>query len=154
MKTAADASLSSRMPSRATLALALLLATFSVGACGSEDPELIPQSRASELSATVDEIVVYETVEAPVTSGPLLAAAVNAPLQAVIFASPSAGPGPLRVAEPVHLQRSTAPSPPALGLVPRARATRTWPDNGQSRVTPDPAGRAPPAWVSWSGRFS
>ncbi len=45
------------MPRRATLALALLLATFSVGACGSEDPELIPQSRASELSATVDEIV-------------------------------------------------------------------------------------------------
>ena len=36
---------------------ALLLATFSVGACGSEDPELIPQSRASQLSATVDEIV-------------------------------------------------------------------------------------------------
>jgi hypothetical protein len=44
------------MPRRATLALALLLATFAVGACGSEDPELIPQSDASQLSATVDEI--------------------------------------------------------------------------------------------------
>jgi outer membrane biosynthesis protein TonB len=44
------------MPRRATLALGLLLATFTVGACGTEDPELIPQTQASQLSATVDEI--------------------------------------------------------------------------------------------------
>jgi outer membrane biosynthesis protein TonB len=44
------------MPRRATLALGLLLATFAVGACGSKDPELIPQSRASQLASTVDEI--------------------------------------------------------------------------------------------------
>jgi uncharacterized protein YecT (DUF1311 family) len=44
------------MPRRATLALALLMAAIVLGACGSEDPELIPQSDASQLSATVDEM--------------------------------------------------------------------------------------------------
>ncbi len=44
------------MPRRAILGLALLLASFALGGCGSEDPKLIPQSRASQLTATVDEI--------------------------------------------------------------------------------------------------
>ena len=44
------------MPSRPFLALGLLLLALVVGGCGSEEPELIPQSRASQLTATVDRI--------------------------------------------------------------------------------------------------
>ena len=44
------------MPRRPILALGLLLAVISVAGCGSEDPELIPQTRASALTSTVDEI--------------------------------------------------------------------------------------------------
>jgi outer membrane biosynthesis protein TonB len=43
------------MSRRPFLALGLLLAVLAAG-CGSEEPNLIPESRASELSATVDEI--------------------------------------------------------------------------------------------------
>jgi hypothetical protein len=44
------------MPRRPLLALGLLLAAFPVAGCGSEDPELIPQTRASALTSTIDEI--------------------------------------------------------------------------------------------------
>ena len=43
------------MRCRPSLALGLLLAVLA-GGCGSEEPELIPQTRASQLTATVDEI--------------------------------------------------------------------------------------------------
>jgi outer membrane biosynthesis protein TonB len=43
------------MRCRPTLALGLLLAVLAAG-CGSEEPELIPQARAGQLTATVDEI--------------------------------------------------------------------------------------------------
>ena len=43
------------MRCRPTLALGLLLAVLAAG-CGSEEPELIPQTRASQLTATVDKI--------------------------------------------------------------------------------------------------
>ena len=44
------------MSRRPTLALGLLLATVLAGGCGSEEQTLIPQSRAAELTATVDQI--------------------------------------------------------------------------------------------------
>jgi hypothetical protein len=44
------------MPRRRPLALGLLLAAVPLAGCGSDNPELIPQSRASALSSTVDEI--------------------------------------------------------------------------------------------------
>jgi hypothetical protein len=44
------------MPRRPLLALGLLLAAVPVAGCGSEDPELIPQNRASALTTTIDEI--------------------------------------------------------------------------------------------------
>jgi len=44
------------MPRRPILALGLLLAAMPMAACGSEDPELIPQTRASALTSTIDEI--------------------------------------------------------------------------------------------------
>ena len=44
------------MPRRRPLALGLLLAVVPLAGCGSDNPELIPQSRASALSSTVDEI--------------------------------------------------------------------------------------------------
>jgi outer membrane biosynthesis protein TonB len=44
------------MPRRATLALGLLLVAAPLAGCGSEDPELIPQTRASALTSTIDEI--------------------------------------------------------------------------------------------------
>ena len=44
------------MPRRPLLALGLLLAVVPVAGCGSEDPELIPQTRASALTSTIDEI--------------------------------------------------------------------------------------------------
>jgi outer membrane murein-binding lipoprotein Lpp len=44
------------MPRRRPLALGLLLAVIPLAGCGSDNPELIPQSRASALSSTVDEI--------------------------------------------------------------------------------------------------
>ena len=44
------------MPSRPSLALGLLLLAGLGAGCGSEDPELIPESRASQLTATVDRI--------------------------------------------------------------------------------------------------
>jgi hydroxymethylbilane synthase len=75
--------------------------------------------------ATVDEIMVYETIEAPATSGPLLAAAATAPLQAIIFASPSAVHGLLRLAEQVQMERATFLSLPAICIGPRtAQAAR------------------------------
>jgi hypothetical protein len=43
------------MSRRPFLALGLLLAVLAAG-CGSEEPNLIPESRGSELSAAVDEI--------------------------------------------------------------------------------------------------
>ncbi len=44
------------MPRRPILALGLLLAVIPLAGCGSEDPELIPQTRASALTSTIDEI--------------------------------------------------------------------------------------------------
>jgi hypothetical protein len=44
------------MPRRPLLALGLLLAVIPMAGCGSEDPELIPQDRASALTSTIDEI--------------------------------------------------------------------------------------------------
>ena len=43
------------MRCRPTLALGLLLTVLAAG-CGSEEPELIPQARASQLTAAVDEV--------------------------------------------------------------------------------------------------
>ena len=44
------------MPRRPLLALGLLLAVIPMAGCGSEDPKLIPQTRASALTSTIDEI--------------------------------------------------------------------------------------------------
>jgi hypothetical protein len=44
------------MPCRLPLALGLLLVALPLAGCGSEDPELIPQTRASALTSTIDEI--------------------------------------------------------------------------------------------------
>ena len=44
------------MPRRSLLALGLLLAAIPVAGCGKENPELIPQDRASALTSTIDEI--------------------------------------------------------------------------------------------------
>jgi len=44
------------MPRRRSLLLGLLLATVPLAGCGSDNPELIPSTRASALSSTVDEI--------------------------------------------------------------------------------------------------
>jgi len=41
---------------RLPLALAVLLAAIPLAGCGSDDPELIPQTRASALTSTIDEI--------------------------------------------------------------------------------------------------
>ena len=52
------------MRCRPTLALALLLAALAAG-CGSEEPELIPQSRASALTQSVDEVADACEAEEP-----------------------------------------------------------------------------------------
>ena len=44
------------MPRRPSLALGLLLVAVPLAGCGSEDPELIPQTRAGALTSTIDEI--------------------------------------------------------------------------------------------------
>ena len=44
------------MPRRPSLALGLLLVAVPLAGCGSEDPELIPQARASALTSTIDKI--------------------------------------------------------------------------------------------------
>ena len=44
------------MPRRRLLVLGLLLTAIPLAGCGSDNPELIPASRASALSSTVDEI--------------------------------------------------------------------------------------------------
>jgi len=44
------------MPRRRSLVLGLLLAAGTLTGCGSDNPKLIPSSRASALSSTVDEI--------------------------------------------------------------------------------------------------
>ena len=44
------------MPRRPSLALGLLLVAVPLAGCGSEDPELISQTRASALTSTIDEI--------------------------------------------------------------------------------------------------
>jgi outer membrane biosynthesis protein TonB len=44
------------MPRRPPLALGLLLAALPLAGCGSENPELIPATRASALTSTMDEI--------------------------------------------------------------------------------------------------
>jgi hypothetical protein len=53
------------MPRRPLLALGLLLAVISLAGCGSEDPELIPQTRASALTSTIDEIKAACDAEDP-----------------------------------------------------------------------------------------
>jgi len=44
------------MPRRPLLALGLLPAVILMAGCGSENPELIPQTRSSALTSTIDEI--------------------------------------------------------------------------------------------------
>jgi hypothetical protein len=44
------------MPRRRSLALGLLVAAIPLAGCGSDNPELIPQSRSDALSSTVDQI--------------------------------------------------------------------------------------------------
>ena len=44
------------MPRRHSLALGLLVAAIPLAGCGSSNPDLIPQSRASALLSTADEI--------------------------------------------------------------------------------------------------
>jgi hypothetical protein len=44
------------MPRRPPLALGLSLVALAMAGCGSEEPELIPQTRASALTSTIDEI--------------------------------------------------------------------------------------------------
>ena len=44
------------MPRRSLLAFWLLLAAIPLAGCGSENPELIPQDRASALTSTIDKI--------------------------------------------------------------------------------------------------
>src|SRR5215210_4524838 len=53
------------MPRRPLLALGLLLAAIPMAGCGSEDPELIPQTRASALTSTIDEITAACDAEDP-----------------------------------------------------------------------------------------
>jgi hypothetical protein len=53
------------MPRRPILALGLLLAVIPMAGCGSEDPELIPQTRASALTSTIDEIKAACDAEDP-----------------------------------------------------------------------------------------
>jgi len=62
------------MRCRPTLALGLLLAALTAG-CGSEEPELIPQARAGQLTATVDEIAGACADEDPDTARAAIAAA-------------------------------------------------------------------------------
>jgi hypothetical protein len=44
------------MPRRSLLAFWLLLAAIPLAGCGSENPELIPQDRASALTSAIDQI--------------------------------------------------------------------------------------------------
>src|SRR5215208_4954511 len=53
------------MPRRPILALGLLLAVIPMAGCGSEDPELIPQTRASALTSTLDEVTSACDAEDP-----------------------------------------------------------------------------------------
>jgi hypothetical protein len=53
------------MPCRPLLALGLLLAVILMAGCGSEEPELIPQSRASALTSTLDEVTSACDAEDP-----------------------------------------------------------------------------------------
>ena len=53
------------MPRRPILALGLLLAVIPMAGCGSEDPELIPQTRASALTSTIDKITAACDAEDP-----------------------------------------------------------------------------------------
>jgi hypothetical protein len=53
------------MPRRPLLAFGLLLAVIPMAGCGSEDPELIPQTRASALTSTLDEITSACDAEDP-----------------------------------------------------------------------------------------
>ncbi len=52
------------MPRRPTLALGLLLAVLAAG-CGSEEPELITETRASQLTTAVDAITEACDAEQP-----------------------------------------------------------------------------------------
>ncbi|MGH2969819.1 MAG: hypothetical protein ACRDK0_12255 [Solirubrobacteraceae bacterium] len=62
------------MPRRPSLALGLLLAVFAAG-CGSDDRELIPQNRAGQLTAAVDEIAKACEAEDPAAARAAVAAA-------------------------------------------------------------------------------
>jgi hypothetical protein len=53
------------MPRRPLLALGLLLAVIPMAGCGSEDPKLIPQTRASALTSTLDKITAACDAEDP-----------------------------------------------------------------------------------------
>ncbi len=53
------------MPRRPILVLGLLLAVIPMAGCGKEDPELIPQTRASALTSTIDEITAACDAEDP-----------------------------------------------------------------------------------------
>jgi hypothetical protein len=63
------------MPRRPLLALGLLLAVIPMAGCGSEDPELIPQTRASALTSTIDKITAACDAEDPATAKAAIEAA-------------------------------------------------------------------------------
>ena len=71
----ATASLGPRMPCRPLLALGLLLAAAFAAGCGSEDPELIPQTRAAALTETLDEVAAACDAEEPREARAAVAAA-------------------------------------------------------------------------------
>ena len=77
------------MPRRPILALGLLLAVIPVAGCGSEDPELIPQTRASALTSTIDEITAACDAEDPAKAK----AAIEAANQQVSELPRRVGPG-------------------------------------------------------------
>ena len=53
------------MPCRPLLALGLLLPIAFAAGCGSEEPELIPQTRAAALTSTLDEVATACEAEEP-----------------------------------------------------------------------------------------
>ena len=63
------------MPRRLLLALGLLLPVAFAAGCGSEEPELIPQTRAAALTETLDEVTAACDAEEPDKARAAVAAA-------------------------------------------------------------------------------